>query len=181
MENILTKTKRRSARRNRHQDIIATNHVCHLTGLLYIILGTQLQMMTQTIIRLTLVLVKRIYKSRIVFGTQILQTKCGMSAEEKLIMQLGCGSTAYTQTYTFQHVPTHKIVYRTKVKLTQVYISCWSGCHKLRRNRIHRRYGTRQLRHGSHFLHQLIYRILILGQGLWTKRVPCCSTIVHRH
>ena len=96
-------------------------------------------------------------------------------------MQLGCGSTTYTQTYTFQHVPTHKIVNRTKVKLAQVYISCWSGCHKLRRNCIHRRNGTRQLRHGSHFLHQLIYRILIFGQWLWTKRVPSCSTIVHRH
>ena len=107
-----------------------------------------------------------------VFGSQVGGTEGYVTPEEELVVQLGGTGTAYTDTDTFEQVPTDEVIDRSEIELTEVQVLCRCGSYKLRGDGIDGSDRTGYLGVVRHLAYQFIYRVLVPRQGFGTQRVP---------
>ena len=99
-EDILVESHDGFAGRDRVEYMIPLDHVQGLTRLLYVVLGCPSQMVTQTVVRMFLMLVEGIEERSLVFGTQVFRSESEVRSEIHIRMQIRCTHSAKTQTYT---------------------------------------------------------------------------------
>ena len=167
--------------------MVAADDIGVLSRFLHVVLCAELDMVSQSVVRLCLVLVESIDERSVVFRAQVGSSERYIPAEENLVVQLSGTRSAYANTNALEHVPAYEVVYRTDIELTLVQVSRRSRSHIFGGDGIHRRYQTGDTRVSRRFMNQVIYGALIACERFRTKCIPRRGTeplsrrVVHLH